>query len=297
MTSFDDLQARFVAAELAALGRSAPTGRVLQPALPLPARDDQALWSLFDAIPLDTPLYAASGTEFFTAYSTLIGALVAGTNPLDPIAAAKRRLADWGTKPPAWSVGSAGLAKQLKAAPSLTFPFSSPAGPDTGFWGLWAGSAPALGPSVQFAAGDVSAALSFDHVLNFAPNPGDWYVSSAMSLAYNTRSGAPWPSGSTVTWDSTFGPNGTMPRFLAALTVASGLKARVTSTAAFSAADQALIRLSAAAGLWPYYLDVAGAETSVRFDASGQIAIATDNRSSAPIVLAATILSAGEFLT
>jgi hypothetical protein len=295
MTSFDDLQARFVAAELTMLGRPAPTGRVLQPALPLPARDDQALWSLFDAIPLDTPLYAPSGTEFFTAYSTLIGALVAGTNPLDPIAAAKRRLAVWGTKPPTWSVGSAGMAKLLKAAPSLSFPFSSPAGPQSGFWGLWAGSAPALGPSVQFAAGDVSATLAFDHVLAFAPTPGDWYVSSALSLAYGTRTGAPWPPGSTVTWDSTFGPDGTMPRFLAALTVVSGLKVRVTSTAAFSTTDQALILLSAAAGLWPYYLDVTAAETSVRFDASGQIAIATDNRSSS-IVLAATVLSAGEFL-
>jgi hypothetical protein len=149
---------------------------------------------------------------------------------------------------------------------------------------------------VQFAAGDVSATLAFDHALTFAPTPGDWYVSSAMSLAYGTKSGAPWPSGSAVTWDSTFGAGGTMPRFLAALTAVSGLKLRVTSTTAFGTADQGLILLGAAAGLWPYYLDVAAAETSVRFDSAGRIAIATDNRSSA-IVLAATVLSAGEFLS
>ncbi|MFE0757105.1 hypothetical protein ACFW16_24310 [Inquilinus sp. NPDC058860] len=294
MTSFDELQARFAAAELAALAHPAPRGRVLQPALPLPTGDDQALWSLFDAIPLGSPIYAASGTRFFTAYAALIGALVAGTNPLDPIAAAKRRLTAWGARPPDWSIGCAGLLKLLGSAPSLAFPFTSTAVPEPGFWGLWAKSPTAGGPSAQFASGDVSADLSFAHALSFAPRPGDWYVSSALALAYATRSGPPWPGGSDVTWDSTFGPDGTMPRVLAGLSVVAAIDARSASTAVFGPADQALIRSNAALGLWPYYLD--GPGTSVGFDGAGRIAIRTTSGPKQPVAVAATVLTAGEYL-
>lgn len=294
MTSFDELQARFAATELAALGQPAPRGRVLQPALALPTDDDRALWSLFDAIPLGSPIYAASGTRFFTAYSALIGALVAGANPLDPVAAAKRRLAAWGSKPPDWSIGCAGLLKLLKSAPSLAFPFTSTAVPEPGFWGLWTESPTAAGPSAQFAAGDVFADLSFTHVLPFAPRPGDWYVSSALALAYATGSGPPWPGGSDVTWDSTFGPDGTMPRFLAGLSVVAGIDARSASTAAFSPVDQALIRSNAALGLWPYYLS--GPGMSVGFDGAGRITIRTTSEPKQPVAIAATVLTAGEYL-
>lgn len=294
MTSFDDLQARFAAAELAALAHPAPRGRVLQPALPLPTDDDQALWSLFDAIPLGSPIYAASGTRLFTAYATLIDALIAGTNPLDPIAAAKRRLAAWGSKPPDWSIGCAGLLKLLRSAPSAAFPFTSTAVPEPGFWGLWTESPTAGGPSAQFASGDVSADLSFAHALTFAPTPGDWYVSSALALAYATRSGPPWPGGSDVTWDSTFGPDGTMPRFLAALSVVAEIDARSASTAVFSPADQMLIRSNAALGLWPYYLG--GAGTSVGFDGAGRIAIRITSEPKRPVAIAAIVLTAGEYL-
>lgn len=297
MTSFDELQARFAAAELAALGQPAPRGRVMQPALLLPTGDDQALWSLFDAIPLGSPIYAASGTRFFTAYAALIDALIAGTNPLDPIAAAKRRLAAWGSKPPAWSIGCAGLLKQLGSAPSLAFPFTSTAVPEPGFWGLWTESPTASGPSAQFASGDVSADLSFAHALSFAPTPGDWYVSSALALAYATGSGPPWPSGSDVTWDSTFGPDGTMPRFLAGLSVVAEIDARSTSTAIFGPADQALIRASVAIGLWPAYLNGTDTKTGVGFDGAGQITIETSSQPKIPVAIAATVLTAGEYLT
>ncbi|MGK9166883.1 hypothetical protein KXR53_11325 [Inquilinus limosus] len=296
MTSFDELQARFAAAELSALGQAAPRGRVMQPALMLPTDDDQALWSLFDAIPLGSPIYAASGTQFFTAYSALIDALIAGTNPLDPVATAKRRLAAWGSKPPDWSIGCAGLLKQLEAAPSLAFPFTSTAVPEPGFWGLWTESPTAAGPSAQFASGDVSADLSFAHALTFAPTPGDWYVSSALALAYATRSGLPWPGGSDVTWDSTFGPDGTMPRFLAGLSVVSEIDVRSDSTAAFSTADQALIKSNAALGLWPYYLSGGGTVTSVDFDRAGRIAIRISSEPRRPVAIAATVLTAGEYL-
>lgn len=294
MTSFDEMQARFVAAELAVLAHPAPRGRVLQPALPLPTDDDQALWSLFDAIPLGSPIYAASGTRFFTAYSALIDALVAGKNPLDPVATAKRQLAAWGDKPPDWSVGCAGLLKLLASAPSLAFPFTSTAVPEPGFWGLWTESPTAGGPSAQFASGDVSADLSFAHALTFAPTPGDWYVASALSLAYATRSGPPWPDGSDVTWDSTFGPDGTMPRFLAGLTVVAQIDARSASTAVFSPADQELIRSNADLGLWPYYLG--GSGTSVGFDGDGRITIRTTSEPKRPVAVAATVLTAGEYL-
>ena len=140
------------------------------------------------------------------------GADVVSVDHTIEIGEAKRRLAAWGSKPPDWSIGCAGLLKLLGSAASLAFPFTSTAVPEPGFWGLWTESPTAGGPSAQFASGDVSADLSFAHALTFAPTPGDWYVSSALALAHATRSGPPWPSGSDVTWNSTFGPDGTMPR-------------------------------------------------------------------------------------
>lgn len=295
MASFDELQNHFVTTELTTLGY-ATTGQVLQPAALLPPSDDHALWTFFNTIPPDSQIYMPGNNRFFTSYSALINSLIPGDNPLDPIVVAKRRLSDWGNNPPNWNVGYAGLKKQLSAASSFEFSFHNDAGPRSGFWGLWSDSPTASGPSVQFAAGNVSADLSFSNMLSFSPTPGDWYVSSALSLAYATKTGRPWNSASPINWQTTFGPNGTLPRFPASLLVVAGMHIKLQSTTLFNANDQQLIRKNEAAGLWPYYLGADDAQTSVQFDPKGRITITITSEANVPIAIAVSVLPAKQFL-
>lgn len=293
MTSFTDLQEKFTAAQSAALGLSPSQARIVQPATPAPMDDDDALWAPFNAIPADGPILTPSGTRFFTAYGTVIRSLTPGSNPLDPIAAAQRRLADWGDRPPTWSLGGANLKKLLGVAPSVSFPFSSPATPPTGLWGLWGGSVPCAGLSAEFAAGTVTGTVSFTRCLNFAPTPGDWYVGSALGLAYASPNQSPWTPGSPITWQSTFGPSGTLTRFTSALVVVSGIQIGYSSTTVFSATERAAIRAQAASGLWPYYQPK---QQSVSFDPEGRLTVSVTTPTTQPLVIAASAISAAAYL-
>ncbi|WP_175964228.1 hypothetical protein [Burkholderia pyrrocinia] len=297
MTSFVELQNRFVAAEFAALGLTEPGWQVLQPASLLRPEDNESLWSFLNTIPADSLIYAPSGGDtFFAAYSALIDSLEAGSNPLDPIAVAKRRLNEWGQRPPAWSIDYMGLVTLLAAAPDFKFQFSSEAEPNAGFWGIWGGSAPASGPSAQFAAGNVSGQFEFKHVLPFSPTPSSWYVSSALSLAHATTSGRPWNPDSSINWQSTFGPQGNMQRFVAGLLVVSGMKLQYTSSATLSKADQQLIQANQAEGMWPYYVNGVATSTHIRFNDLGQMTVEITNEQHTPIVIAASVLTAAQFL-
>lgn len=226
----------------------------------------------------------------------LIDSLVAGANPLDPIRVAKQHLAEWGNAAPAWSVGYAGLTAQLKRAPSNQFSFDSPGGPDSPAWGLWGGSAPASGPSEMFAAGHVSGQFGFDNVLAFSTTPSDWYVSSALSLAYATREGRPWNPESPVNWETTFGPGGNMQRFLTGLFVVADLNARYTSSTKFNRMDQLLIQGNSVKGMWPYYLDGANALTRIQFDDRGSLTASVTTPPGQPIVIAALVVPVAQFL-
>ncbi|WP_143135809.1 hypothetical protein [Burkholderia ubonensis] len=297
MTSFVELQDRFVTAEFAALGFAKSGGQVLQPASFLWPEDNESLWSYFNTIPADLPIYAPSGGDtFFAAYSALIHSLEAGSNPLDPIAIAKRRLDEWGQRPPTWNVDYTGFMRQLANAPQVKFPFSSEAEPNAGFWGIWGGSEPISGPSAQFAAGNVSGQFEFEHVLRFSPTPSSWYVSSALSLAYATPSGHPWNPGSPINWQSTFGPQGNMQRFVASLLVVSDMDVEYASSATLSKVDQQLIQANQAEGMWPYYLNDVVTSTDIRFNNAGQMTVGITSQQQTPIILAASVLTAAQFL-
>jgi hypothetical protein len=296
MTSFDELQSLFVSTEFAAFGVSSGDGRVIQPATGPPIDNDSALWSWFNRIPEASSPYQPSSSEFFAAYGEVIESLIAGASPLDPIKVAKKKLAKWGSAPPAWNDGGISLAAQLAAAPATSFPFRSKATPPTGLWGLWADSSPVSGPAARFAAGEVDMSLSFPHLLNFAPSPDDWYVSSALSMAYANPGKRPWDPDSPITWDTAFGPGGTLRHFLTSLLVADELVLTYTSSTPFDAEDQALIQGHLASGLWPYYLNAASGVTTVSFDDDGRLTVTITGARGHPVALAATVVSAGRYL-
>lgn len=299
MTGFDTLQGRFVRTEFSAFGLSGQDAAIFQPPIVLPDGDDAALWGWFNAIPRSGPIYAPSGSDFFEAYSAVIGALVSGGGPLDPIAAAQARLAAWGSAPPSWSSSFAGMSRLLAGAPGLTFDFDAAPMPEPAFWGLLGGapSPRASDPGAIFASGAVQARVACAHLLTFAPRPGDWYVSSALALAYRTPGAAPWNPASPVTWETAFGPNGSLRRMLAALIIVSGLDASATSTARFDAADQKRITAGAKdEGAWPYYLPSTAATTRAAFDEDGRLDLTIRSKPRTAVALAVLIQDAASYL-
>ncbi|AWB25367.1 hypothetical protein DA075_31195 [Methylobacterium currus] len=296
MSSFDTLQSRFVDQEIQAFGLRGQGAAITQPAMALPAGDDAALWGWFNTLPKPGPIYAPSASDFFTAYSAVIGALVPSGSLLDPIAAAQARLAEWGSAPATWSIDSAGLNRLLAAASGLTFHFDAVPTPPAGYFGLF-GGLPPLDPSATFASGTVKATVACNHLSVVRPQPGDWYVSSALSLAYRTPGAAPWNPASAVNWDTAFGPNGTLRWMTTGLVVASGLSVSAGSTAPFDAVSQSLVEAGVkAAGAWPYYLPATAAKTMVSFDDAGRLDVAITGKSKTTVVLATIVQSAATYL-
>jgi hypothetical protein len=213
-----------------------------------------------------------------------------------------------GGKPPDWTPGYAQLVAQLARSPGKQA--SSPSvqaganvgnswtrGSHSGFFGLWGGSASNSPQSAVFASQPVSLSVSFAHVTTFAPVPGPWYNSAAFGLAYSTQTGNPWNPNSAINWQSTFGPNGNLQRIASSLVVVSGMRVTATSTARFSAADQAMIRQNAGAGLWPFYAGNNGNvfSTSQSFKPTGEIAISTSSQDGIPIVLGVNVLTDSQY--
>ncbi len=292
MRSFDELQAEFAARQATVIGYSPDTMRIFQGACVPAANDDQALWTLLNQLPSPGPIQEAGPLSFFDAYSALVGALVASNHPLDPVAAAKRNLADWGNAPPSWENGYKTLAKRLGLAQQMAFSIDYPATPDEGFWGLWRRSAPASGLSVQFAAAALSGRIKFGHLLTFAPLPGDWYTPSVMTVAYQNPSGPPWNPNSPITWESTFGANGILRRVVIGLVCVSDVEVSYEADAGFTADQQDQIHSHTAGGLWPYYLESANARTSVDFTADGAMQTSITSTKSRPVVIGVQIHSA-----
>lgn len=297
MSSFNQLQSLFAAYQASAIGFG-PTGmQNMQGAMVPPANDDQFLWDIFNTVPTPGPLFRPSGHQFFAGYAAVIDSLIATSNVLDPVAAAKEQLKDWGDRPPAWDAGYAKMKKKLDSAQSLKFSFGQQAEPQDGYWGLWAQSDATPGIAARFAAGEVSATVEFRRLLNFAPTPADWYVQSAISYAYRNPDRTPWDPASSITWETAFGPNGTLRHIVASLVCVSGISVTYSSSSPFSVAEQDEVKAQAEHGLWPYYLSKSAADTTVSFDAAGTISVSVASKASAPIVIGVTSLPADKYFT
>lgn len=297
MSSFNQLQSLFAAYQATAIGFGPKSMQSLQGAVVLPANDDQFLWDIFNIVPIPGLLFRHSGHQFFDGYAAVIDSLIATNNVLDPVAAAKEQLKDWGNRPPAWDAGYTKMKKRLDSAQSLKFSFGQQAEPQDGFWGLWAQSDAAPGIAARFAAGDVSMTVEFRRLLNFAPAPADWYVQTAISYAYKNPDHNPWNPASPITWETTFGPKGTLRNIVSSLVCVSDISVKYTSTSSFTAAEQDEVRAEADHGLWPYYLPKSAATTTVSFDGDGAISVSVVSKANTPIVIGVTSLPADKYFT
>jgi hypothetical protein len=240
------------------------------------------------------------------------GAAAIRTAFLDPIFAAQQNCLPYkpaGTKDVNFVPGFSDLAALLSKAPGRSFSVAQDAwNTDTSqSWsteissqptGLWGGGNSSSALSQKFSAGGVAVEARFAHLEQFTAQPGNWYSAKAFGLAFNARNRSPWIAGKPVDWDTTFGPDGTMQRFTSTLIVVDTMDVTVTSLQVFSSSEQAAINANSPSGLWPFYTQgsAVGAQTDVAFASDGAMTIKITSQPGAPIVVAAWVLPASQYL-
>jgi len=248
-----------------------------------------------------------------------IGASDLAAMLLEPISRAQLALQPYLTitgvaagRAPDWSLGYPQLVSELAVAPAKSLTSANvqsnanvsgswaASGSSGGFF-LWGGGSSSSGSSISanFSSQAVSAHLSFSHALSFVPVPGAWYDSAAFGLAYSTQSGLPWnPAAPETTWANTFGPSGNMQRFASSLIVVSGMEVSMTSSYAFSSAEQTTITQNAGGGFWPFYQTSSGSSmtTSHSFNKAGNLTIVSSSPTNVPMLVGMTVLPAANYL-
>lgn len=151
------------------------------------------------------------------------------------------------------------------------------------FWGGGSASYDAL--TVALGSARLVVNATFKHVMSFSAGPlsqpstdpvlsgyKPWYNSAALALAYGTRDNTVW-NNTAPTWDTTFGPNGNMPRMTTGMVVVDGIDITISSAASFSSSDQQSFQAAASGGFWPFFSANAasGWSSSVQFSDSGQL--------------------------
>jgi hypothetical protein len=168
-----------------------------------------------------------------------------------------------------------------------------------GFWDFFTAEGAGNWDKTQSkaASSHLTMAVSFDHALTFPAAPGGWYSSAALSAAYGTKDNTMWQPG-TPNWNSTFGPTGSMQRFVTQLVVVDGIEMTMTSQGDYDSSEQEEIHAQASAGFFPIFSAQAagGFDSTVTFDSSGTMTVTGSSPAGNPVVLGATVASASELL-
>lgn len=155
----------------------------------------------------------------------------------------------------------------------------------------------------QFASARVTATVNFQKIITFVADPpgppNGWYSSAALGSAQSASGGgAPWRSGATPNWNTTFGSTGNMQNFLASLVVADGISATVTSHAQYSASQQTTITQNSSSGFWPFYWS-SGSSTftqTVTFNSDSSMTYTMSSQPGNPLIIGAFVLPASQYL-
>lgn len=238
----------------------------------------------------------------------VVGAQDLAAIALDPILSAQNALTLYKNNPD-WSQNYQQMTDMLQKGQSMSFALDSSSmnsnvssswtqGSNSGFLGLWGSSYSTSSVSEKFASSRVTMSASFDHIITFSPEPGNWYSSAALGMAYSNQGNPPWSS-STVTWDSTFGSNGNMQRFMSNIIIACGMHVTVDSDATLSTEEQQQIQQNASSGLWPFFCSSNNSGGSVNTTCTfqnNQLHISIDSDATTPLVIGGNVLPAGQFL-
>lgn len=144
--------------------------------------------------------------------------------------------------------------------------------------------------SSKFTSSDFTIDATFQHVVTIPTfKPGDWYNSALLSYARANRN--VWSVGNPVTWESTFGPEGNLQRYIEQLVIVDGIEVIMTSDATYTAAEQMEINGQARGGIWPFFMANAsgGHGSSVRFDDKGRMIVKTSSPVGSPAIFGANV--------
>lgn len=241
------------------------------------------------------------------------GASALAAAMLDPVFAAQMNVLPYkpaGTKDVTFVPGFKTLMSLLDSAPSRTIPQIGTnqwswdvsktwaKSSTSGFFGLWGGSSSSSTVSEKFASSGVTLSASFGNVLQFPATPGDWYSSAALGMAFANPGKDPWVSGNPINWDTTFGSNGNMQRFMTNLVVVQNMQVTVTSQATYSESEQSLITQSSGAGLWPFYSTggSGGSSTDVGFNSQGNMTVNIRSYKGVAVAVGCVVLPADQYL-
>lgn len=231
----------------------------------------------------------------------------------DPIALAQQAVtnkAGFINGVPNFTAAIQDLRSSIQRAPAASFSFDSATqSADTtyswarstvgGFWDFFTAEGSGNWDKTQSkaASSHLTMAVSFDHALTSPATPGGWYSSAALTAAYGTKDNTMWQPG-TPNWNTTFGPTGSMQRFVTQLIVVDGINLTMTSQGDFDSGEQEEIRTQASAGFFPIFSAQAagGFRSAVAFDSSGTMTVTGSSPAGNPVVLGVTVASASELL-
>lgn len=238
----------------------------------------------------------------------VIGAQDLAAIALDPVLSAQNALLMYNNNPD-WSLTYKQMTDMLQNGQTMSFGLDSSSmnsnvsqswthGSNSGFLGLWGSSSSTYSLSEKFASSRVQMAATFDRIITFSPEPGNWYSSAALGMAFANQGNPPWTS-STVTWESTFGANGNMQRFMSNIIIASGMHVKVTSDATLTTEEQQQIQQNSSSGLWPFFCSSSSSGSSITTNCTfenNQLQITIDSDATTPLVIGGNVLPADQFL-
>jgi len=130
--------------------------------------------------------------------------------------------------------------------------------------------------SDKICSGRITMNLTFGRVVpQFICQPGNWFNGAVLEQAYKTSDNTLWVPGVTPTWDTSFGPNGSMKTFAQSICVLDGISGTITCDTSFSASEQQTIQSYNNKGFWPFYATSSSSTSynKATFDSSGRMTI------------------------
>ncbi|PCI75018.1 MAG: hypothetical protein COB20_13890 [SAR86 cluster bacterium] len=175
-----------------------------------------------------------------------------------------------------------------------------------GFFDIFAGAGDSSYDkyTTQVSQAGVKIEASFDKVANFSGSPlyepsGDvelqnytpWFNSAALHEGYSDKSNNTWKSGDAINWNSTFGPNGNLPRITGALIIVDGINLSLTSNCELDSGDRTTFKAAAEGGIWPFFeaSGSGGWNTTTTFDDSGNVTVSSVCAAGNPQILGAIV--------
>jgi hypothetical protein len=165
------------------------------------------------------------------------------------------------------------------------------------FWG--GGSSSYSKWTEQITTSGVTVKFGFDKLVTFAAGPlyqpsddpilsgyTPWYVGKALSIGYHHNDNTVWQHGA-PTWADTFGPDGDLQRFCAALVVVDGITVKTESSASIATGEQEKFKTAISGGFFPFFeaSGSGGWEHETTFNDNGSFTIESSCPTGNPQVL------------